>query len=165
MKIKSIYIALFVASIAWIGCEKDDLCDGSNNQTPRLHVNLLDQYNVENKKPAEYIKMYIVGEEHVIEASNASDLYLPLIPGATSTQWTIELYDVVGEDKVLIGTETIQFNYTPENQYISKACGFKTNFNAFSYQRLDTTNPWLGGVSLTTNSITDEKNVHVQVFY
>lgn len=165
MKIKSIYIALLGASFAFSSCEKDDLCDGTDNQTPRLHISLYDQYNVENKKTAEYAKWYIVGEETFLEATNVSDLYLPLIPGTTSTQWTIELYDVIGEEKFLTGSETLQFSYSPENIYISKACGFKTNFNAFSYQRLNTPNPWMGGVSLTTNSITDEKNVHVQVFY
>lgn len=165
MKIKTIYSALFCIAWTLFACEKDDLCDGSENQTPRLHVVLLDQFNVETKKPAEYVKMYISGEENYIERYNTADLYLPLLPGTTSTEWVIEIYDVAGQEHFLIGTEQLRFTYTPENKYISKACGFKTNYNAFGYLRLDSQLPWIGGISLNTNSITNEENVHIQVYY
>ena len=92
-------------------------------------------------------------------------MYLPLLPGSVTTEWVIEIYDVIGTDKEIIGSETLTFTYAPENIYISKACGYKTNFSAFSYVKQSTSTPWIGGISLTTNAIIDEANTHIQIFY
>lgn len=163
MKLNKLYTSLLVGLLVFTSCEKDDLCEGTDNQTPRLHISLFDQYNADNKKNADYIKAYIPGNEKYIEYNSVSDFYLPLNTTTSSTEWTLELYDVNGTEKTLIGTENILFNYAPENIYISKACGFKTNYNAFSYSR--TSNSWIGGISLTTNNITDESNTHLQIYY
>lgn len=165
MKTKSIYIALLGATFAFSSCEKDDLCDGTNNQTPRLHIGLFDQANVENKKSAEYLRAYISGDEKFLELNNSSEIYLPLYPDTNETQWVIELYDVDGEEVNLIGVETFTYQYTPQVEYINKACGFKTIFNGFSFIKESSALPWINSALLTTNSLTNEQDIHLQIFY
>ncbi|WP_372473602.1 DUF6452 family protein [Capnocytophaga sp. ARDL2] len=161
LKILITFLSLFTI----FSCEKNDLCDGES-QTPRFRIELHDLFAPENKKAAKIIRMYFADTEQYIEYKNTPTLYIPLSPVQNSAEWTLKLYDVTSSnEEILLGEEQFLFTYTPKNIYISKACGFRTQFEAFSYQRKQNNTQWIRGLDLTTNTISNETDTHFILYY
>jgi len=71
----------------------------------------------------------------------------------------------------LENTDNLEFKYTRENKYVSRACGFKTIFN------LDPINPfsltdttpademWIQYVIVAQNNITYENETIIKIFF
>lgn len=162
--IKKIFVICFTI-IALYGCEKNDLCDGVS-QTPRLHIELRDLFAPENPKTANLVELHYGNTNNFIEYKNTATLYIPISPMHNQAEWTIKLYHLDNaNEKTLLGEEKFNFTYTPKNIYISKACGFRTQFEAFSYQRQQTNTQWIKGIDLTTNTISNETDIHFLLFY
>ena len=47
-----------IALFTLVACEKDDLCDGGESETPNVIINLFDRLNSETPKPAVKIALF-----------------------------------------------------------------------------------------------------------
>lgn len=164
MKDLKFYILSFL-TLTFVACEKNDLCDGADVQTPRLHIALRNQFDVEAPKVAPYITAYIPGYQDTLKFVSKTDLLLPLESQLSQTKWVLTLYNSNQADRTIVGVDSLTFLYIPENIYISRACGFKTNYSAFSHQRTQTAGSWIQGVNTLTTNLTNENNIHLEFFY
>lgn len=116
----------------------------------------------------------IVFNESLIETNearyllNASKLSLPLKTGADMVKYSFALnYGAVPGENV----DLFEVNYTRENVYVSRACGYKTVFtlndvNPITYS--DNTNPdgtWIKNINIETNAIENENETHVKIYF
>jgi Family of unknown function (DUF6452) len=99
---------------------------------------------------------------------NASKLSLPLKTGADVVKYTFALnYGAVPGENV----DFFEVNYTRENVYVSRACGYKTVFalsdvNPIIYS--DNTIPdgsWIKDINIETNAIENENETHVKIYF
>lgn len=177
---KKIFLLLFIG-FAFSGCEKDDICDANTPTTPRLIIEFYDDANptvlknVVNLRVTEVVtNKSVVFNESLIETNearyllNASKLSLPLKTGEDVVKYSFALnYGAVPGENV----DFFEVNYTGEDVYVSRACGFKTVFTLRDTNPIinsDNTTPdseWIKGINIETNAIENENETHVKIYF
>jgi hypothetical protein len=188
---KKIISLLLVFTFGLSSCEKDDICDPNTPTTPRLVIKF---YDINNPTiPKDVVDLKVIGEgksetdgaiifnENAIgEAkylANGNTISIPLKTDANSTSYTLIL-DSQNPNAAAINKDVIKFNYTHQDLYVSRACGFKTNFILDAQD--DTTTPptvpfnqvdvdlkglWMQRLRVIEYNIDNENETHVEVFF
>lgn len=174
IRIKGIFILMAVFTIAGLtwNCEKDDICDPLTPVTPRL---VIDFYTSADNMPAVVPKLEISNISYDTVYQNVSSIKLPLSIYADSSSFDFTI-TVGSEDPALTYTDNITFNYARTNEYVSRACGYKTVFEFNSDPQiappfvLNGNTPlipgtWIKNVLVQNYSITSENETHVKIYY
>ncbi|MDO5981313.1 DUF6452 family protein [Flavivirga spongiicola] len=164
-------LVLFVIiTICYISCERDDICPSSTPTTPRLIIDLLDVNNADNKKRVFDLVVVGVGvaDDAILADYNFDDtdnLVLPLKTNENTTQYRLIKEATVNDagtpddtsDDFIDGNyDLITINYSREEVYVSRACGYKTIFKNVTLN-LDAsdTDPWI----ISRQPVTDNQSV------
>jgi hypothetical protein len=111
---------------------------------------------------------------------DAEDLEVPINNEIVTTRSTITLplktddiltelklyksYDLV--DGVVNGNpDTIKITYNTENVYVSRACGYKTNFNILTFGITIDSDQWMISSEILLTEITNENDIHVKILH
>jgi hypothetical protein len=162
------------------GCEKDDIC--TEETTPRLILEFYDTSNnavlknvVNLKVKGEGAADFIVFNTTLPEADpnrylfNGNKIELPLKIDGTTTKYSLTL-----DSTSPTGTneDILQFNYTPHNVFVSRACGYKTTFtlepSPNGVIKTDTTIPvsfWIQDMNILTTNIVTENETHIKIYF
>jgi len=174
---KFLNILIVVIAFSFSSCEKDDICANSTPTTPRLVINFYDRENPDLQKNVSNLTAKAVGEENPIifnttlnaefpYYANGNTISLPLRLNAEETVY--ELTQNAGE-ATLTNTDKIIINYTKREIYVSRACGYKTNFrlNAENpIQRpIDDASEWINNLIVLTTNIENENETHVSIYF
>lgn len=178
---KKIIAFLLILGFASSSCEPDDICDPTTPTTPRMLIQFYDFNNPSVKKNVTDLK--VIGEgmtEGVILSptavgdaryvTSADNILLPLNTEADLVKYKFTI-NYGNRNPLLVNEDNLEFRYTRENSYVSRACGFKTIFN------LDVTNPftltdatpadqmWIKYVIVEQNNITFENETIIKIFF
>jgi len=133
---KIVLLVLWIA-ITFSGCEKDDICDETTGTTPRLIIAFYDVTNPTLTKSVTNLAIIKNGDTTPYQVYNGvSKIQVPLDIAADLSQYQFIL-NYNNSNTALIDPDNLQFNYTRENVYVSRACGYKTVFT------LDATTPFV----------------------
>jgi hypothetical protein len=172
------FLVLFTFGLS--SCEKDDICDANTPTTPRLIISFYDINIPSTKKSVTRLKVIGSGQtEGVIFNKSALDetkyltsgdsIAIPLKTDEDSTTYSFVLNS--GNSNVsLINTDVIKFNYTRQNVYVSRACGFKTVYKLDTQKPFEQTNPdadglWMQVVEVKNANIEKENETHIKVYF
>jgi hypothetical protein len=178
---KRIITLIILITFASSSCEKDDICDANTPTTPRL---VIDFYNITNpsvKKNVTNLKVIGAGmkEGIVFNAGSAGeDKYLandsrvliPLKTNVNSTQFSFIL-NSGNLNPALIDIDDITINYTKNDVYVSRACGYKTLFTLLPTNPIfQTAVPinkakWMRTISVEKTNINNENETHLKIFF
>ncbi|WP_281234415.1 DUF6452 family protein [Flavobacterium gelatinilyticum] len=186
---KKIISLLLVFTFGLSGCEKDDICDANTPTTPRLVIKFLDfsdptaQKNVLNLKVVGKDgdqKGIIFNENASGDAkylTNGNTISLPLKTNADTTTYSL-IYNASSTDPLAINTDVITFNYSRQEVYVSRACGFKTTFTLnsrtgtapsnYDYVLTDGSSGdglWIQDTQLKTRNIESENETHLEIYF
>lgn len=172
-------LALLLIALSFSACEKDDIC--TEETTPRLIVEFYDISNNANLKSVLNLKVkgddasdYIVFNTALDVTNPLRYLYtgnkisLPLKLDGTTTTYHLILNST---DTTNINEDILQISYTPENVFVSRACGYKTIFTLDSpggVVRNDAATPdgfWIQDLTILTTNITTENETHIKVYF
>jgi hypothetical protein len=170
--LKKIPVILFLALI-WVssGCEKDDICDPATATTPQLVIDFYDITNPTLTKNVTNLLVLGEGMDSGILFNGKNTIKIPLKITADSTTFQFILNYGNTLTPSLVNSDVFQFNYSRNNIYVSRACGYKTLFT------LDDTNPyalseltpsgtsWIKNSSVNQYQITNENETHINVFF
>ena len=178
--IKKISLAVLLM-VTLSTCERDDICPEDVSTTPRLIVEFYDLLNQETIKNVPNLRVQGVGNPDVLSSFTGSTainkVELPLKTDESSTQYSfIKDYaindngtpDDFTDDYETGNEDIITINYTIENVYVSRACGYKTIYKAINIQfDVDDTDRWIAlAQPLNDNqSIEDETTTHYKFFH
>jgi hypothetical protein len=174
-------LALLLITICFSSCEKDDIC--AEETTPRLIMEFYDISNPANLKNVLNLKVkgngatdFIVFNESLpIDNQNrylfsGNKLELPLKINDSITKYSLVLNSTSTSD--LPNEDLLQFKYTRQNVYVSRACGYKTIFTLNNSPngviRTDNVIPesfWMQNINIQTTNINTENEVHIKVFF
>jgi hypothetical protein len=167
---KKIVILVFLVAAVFSGCEKDDICSESTPTTPRLIIDFYDLTNPTLTKNVTNLGILGEGLNTVILFNGVSKIQIPLdITKDISKYQFILNYE--NSNPAFINTDQLQFDYTRNNVYISRACGYKTLFT------LDATNPftqtdsatldglWMKNITLLQSNISNEDETHLSISF
>lgn len=153
--------------MAFSGCEKDDIC--VDETTPQL---VLEFYDISNPTVLKNVVNLKVTGDGMTDALNTfngvSTISLPLKTNEDATKYHLLLNS---NSSTASNEDVLEFNYTRENVYVSRACGYKTVFelnNANGLVLTDAITPdglWIQDTNLQTNSIITENEVHLKIYF
>lgn len=175
---KFLNILIVVIAFSFSGCEKDDICASTTPTTPRLVVDFYDKDNPDAQKNLSNLKAVATGETDGVifnesaSATSATKYYatgnsisLPLRLNAQTTEYALTLY---ADDTQLTNTDIISFNYSTRQIYVSRACGYKTNFRLNVEDAISRPNDgseWINNVTIETPNIESENETHIKIYF
>jgi Family of unknown function (DUF6452) len=166
---KIVLLVLLIAAV-FSGCEKDDICSESTSTTPRLIIDFYDLTNPTLKKNLSSIAIIGEGLNTGIVFNNVSTIKVPLDITKDSSKYQFIL-NYGNSNLAFINTDQLEFKYTRNNVYVSRACGYKTLFT------LDATNPftqtdgatldalWMKNITVLQSTISNENETHLSISF
>lgn len=173
-------ISLLVIILIVVGsysCERDDICPDATPTTPRLIIDFLDATDSDINLIVQDIVVIGVDNDDFIEEyyfTNTDNLVLPLKTTDNTTEYIIisdatvndnDTPDDDTDDFIDGNQDQITLNYSREEVYVSRACGFKTIFKNVTLTIIDDGDNWmLSRTPLTDNqSVEDETTTHFNI--
>ena len=161
-------ILLVIIAISFSSCEKDDVC--SDDTTPKLVIEFFDITNPSNPKNVVNLKVKEVGQANpYFTFPNENTIAIPLRITGITTKYSFILNNA---DTTNANEDFLEFNYTTQNVYVSRACGYKTIFelnnDTSGVIKTDAETPdglWMQNVVKVTNSITTENETHLKIYF
>jgi hypothetical protein len=158
MKKNIIYI--FLIALVFNACEKDDIC--LLPTTPKLILRFYD--NADNTKFKSVPNLSIIAAsktDSLYTNQNLDSIAIPLNVNGTQTIYKLKTSSTgnLADNKY----NTLTLNYTTEEIFVSRSCGFKTIFKNVT---ITSDNGWFQ--SFTPNTITtieNENNAHIKIFH
>jgi hypothetical protein len=167
-------LLLLLLIFSFSSCEKDDIC--AEETTPRLIMEFYDVTNPTVKKNVTSLKVtgYIsdtVQKPIPLATFNAvNKIELPLRITEDVTKYSLILNST--STSVTPNTDILEFKYTRQNVFVSRACGYKTIFTLNSPIGVTRTDSntiddgfWMQNINTQTTNITTENEVHIKVFF
>lgn len=165
---KKVFLTVLGIALFFTSCEKDDICDANTPTTPQVVIEFYDIENPETPKNVFDLNVLGIDGNGTLSFTNVSKIMLPLKTMADLTQFQLVKNS---NDDTLKNEDLLDFNYSRKDEYISRACGFKTLFY------LDAANPvkltdspttdgfWIQNISVTNSNIINENETHVKIYF
>ncbi|MEN3325124.1 DUF6452 family protein [Mariniflexile soesokkakense] len=164
-----------------ISCEPDDICPESTPTTPSLIIDAYDVDTPENKKAVTKLLVGGIDNKNVLPGYgivSATQIVLPLKTDANTTQYVLikdafvndnGTPDDTSDDYFDGNTDVVTINYTREEVYVSRACGYKTIYKNVTLTVEPETNDenWIKSRQpLNDNqSVENETETHFNIFH
>jgi len=174
---KVLIIPILLIAMLSISCERDDSCTDATPTTPRLIIDLLDALNPDTKKNVFDLVVIGVDNDDFLPDyifQDTDDLILPLRTDDNTTEYILIKEASVNDngtpndntdDFVDGNQDRITLNYSREEVFVSRACGFKTIFKNVTLTIVQDGDNWmLSREPLTDNqSVEDETTTHFNI--
>ena len=152
-----------------ISCEKDDICPDSTQTTPQLVVTFYDALDPQQSKIVESLAVFAIKDSELIlieniNGINTDSIAIPLRNdiGVSNFRF-IKNYSV--ENNIIFGDlNHVYIDYEMTDVFISRACGFITNYSILSLI-LDPVVGWIGGYEIVNPIVTNENQAHVKILH
>lgn len=158
---KKIAIILFIIiSFIALSCERDDIC--IDQITPHLIIRFYDNDNQIETKKANLLSVRFMGiENDSIILSSSDSIAIPLKVTEDFTKYIL----TINKDNGGINRDTLTVNYTLENVFVGRSCGFKSIFKNTSHTLQTGSENWIKNIETVTQTIDNENNAHVKIFH
>ena len=168
-------IILTMSFLIIISCEKDDICPDSTQTTPQLVVTFYDAIDPQQSKTVESLAVYAIKESELIlieniNGINTDSIAIPLRNdiGVSNFRF-IKNYSV--ENDIIFGDlNHVYIDYEMTDIFISRACGFITNYSILSLVPYDILQDppvigWIDGYEIVNPIVTNENQAHVKILH
>ena len=157
----------FLLAVSFWNCEKDDICAEGTPVTPRLIIEFYDAANPTVLKNVTNLGIIEPTFTEGIPFNGVSKIQVPLRTTAdiTTLNFTQNGSDT---DTANDNIDAITFNYERINEYVSRACGYKTLFYLNDINPIVLTadgNNWIQNIEVTQPNIENENEVHVKIYF
>lgn len=156
------FIALIIAANS---CTRDDLCSAATQTTSKLVINFKNINSpLEDRGVGNLSVITDLGDVAVINDSTASTITIPLNVGADITAYR---FIKNSADTINFDVDSISFNYQRVDEYINRACSFKTIFYNLTATVVpeDNSNNWIRSVEIINDTIENENEAHINIFH
>lgn len=165
---KKILITSFIFVIIlslFSSCERDDICAAATVTTPKLVIEFFDINNPGNPKSVrDLVVSEVENDTTGLLFNSTSSIAVPLKTNDIETKYVFNL-NANSETGGLV--DTLTFSYATDQLYVNRACGFKVNFIDFQASIKTEANPdsWIEDIRVRENSIENEFETHIFIFY
>lgn len=173
---KKILLLLLVIGFSFSSCEKDDICDGSTPTTPQLVITFYDINNTSVTKNVTNLKIIAEDKQKAITVAgdsifNGNTVSIPLKTSADTTSYRFILNFGSTILTAPPNEDILTFTYTREEIFVSRACGFKTNFTLdpfLPFVLKEAAVPdtfWMRYVAAKQYTIANENETHLEIYF
>lgn len=168
LKLVSIFL---LAILSFSGCEKDDICVDSD--TALLIIRFYDVEDPTKLKVVPGLRVVGMGKEEPVDtfadrSSTLDSIAIPLKPTDIITGFTFIINSEDDESGEETGkTDSLQFSYTTEEEYKSRACGFIVKYDNLTTDFTPATENWIQDIEITKPfvQIQDTVSAHVKIYH
>jgi hypothetical protein len=163
-----ILVLLFTA--LFTGCEKDDICAETTPTTPRLIITFYDFTNPTLTKNVTNLGIIGEGLNTVIVFNGVSRVQVPLDLTKDISKYQFIL-NYGNSNPIFVNTDNFQFDYSRNNVFVSRACGYKTLFtlsDTSPFAQTDATTPdglWMKNITVLQPNISNEDETHLSISF
>ena len=156
------YLLLLIPMIFLFSCEKDNIC--IDETTPHLIIRFYDKLHPLKTKQVTNLKVEVEDDDsNIIQiGSNGSRDSIAIPLNVTIDFTKIHLTKNFTDDSVGV-EDSFQINYTKEDVFVSRSCGYKTLYHDITTTNL--TDNWIQSISLQATDITNESAAHINIFH
>ncbi|MVO10907.1 hypothetical protein GOQ30_17180 [Flavobacterium sp. TP390] len=171
MKKISVIVLIILVLLSFWNCEKDDLCAESTPTTPRVVIEFYDAVNPDVAKSVTNLKYFEVndadeGISDTLTTASGTKILIPLKTFQNENTVRFKLILNGSDDDVSNDiTDFVRFNYSKEDIYISRACGYKTIFELNATDGFEKTTNWIQVGGIVDYSVTNENETHVKIYF
>lgn len=169
MKLNLKIFFLFLLTSLFLSCEKDDICADGTPTTPRLIIEFYSKDNSTVRKLVANLKIQGDGAATILDFNQVDTIELPLKTNETFTNYSFNINSTTST--TANNTDLIRFNYTVNDIYVSRACGFKSFFNLNLANGVLNENPsgddffWIENFEIVKSNVENEEDVHVKMYF
>ena len=158
---------IFVLAILLTHCEKDDICVDGN--TPLLIIRFYDSENTTTLKEVPSLRVVGLGQtttvNTVTDRSSLDSIAIPLRINEANTSFLL-IMDSADEDDVETGNiDTLTFNYSTNEVFISRACGFVANYEGLTDELTVESENWIQNIEIVSSLVQKQDSAHVKIFH
>ena len=160
-----LFSILFAMTI--FNCEKDDICEEGTPTTPRMIIEFYDNNNPTAKKTVTNLAVVAQNITDTLLFNSVSKIEIPLKTNAENVNFNF-VHDSKNTTVSLRNKDEVIANYTHNDVFISRACGYKTVFTLNNNDGLDFTadsDNWIKEIAIQNHNILNENEVHVKIFF
>jgi len=114
------------------------------------------------------LQVKAVGVDEIFTLGTTQDsILIPLRTNTSITDYEFTIDSNTTNDETPANTDTVSFQYTAEEEFVSSACGFKVNFSGLTISPVQagSDNNWIQNITVERQNITDETTAHVFIFH
>ena len=174
-KIITVFLLALLTAVGFWSCEKDDICAEGTATTPSLIIEFYNRDNHTDPKNVTYFSYFSADLDTIGTINGKNRIEVPLRTDSTATTWNFRLgSSQLGE--ITYNTDVITFNYETKELFVSRACGFKSNFT-LNLQNGTAPDPlviedsedeegfWIQEYTIEESNIENEDEVHVKIYF
>jgi hypothetical protein len=153
--------------VSFSSCEKDDICAKGTPVTPRIIIEFYDAVQPTVVKNVIQLGVIEPNLTSGLAFTGVSKIQVPL---KTNQNSTILRFIQNGSDTNASNDniDILTFNYQRVDEYVSRACGFKTLFYLNETNPITLTadsNNWIQNIQVQQINIENENEVHVKIYF
>ena len=155
-----------VGLLVFQSCERDDICAATTPTTPQLILRFYDAENPSEFKAVSNLVVAEVGAITGIEFTGDS-LAIPLRTNIdiTAFRFIVNATSDISDDNP-INEDLVNFEYTRSEDYVSKACGFRTTYDQLRLARDGQDDgSWIQDVIIQNTTIDIEISAHIRILH
>tara|TARA_B100000900_G_scaffold115575_1_gene97166 strand:- start:1592 stop:2071 length:480 start_codon:yes stop_codon:yes gene_type:complete len=155
-----LYSRVILILFFFISCEPDDICLESNEDTPNLILKFVDSFSGENKSVSNLrIKGINNIEDFFVGTVDSISIPLNNYENTSSFSFTKEFESNQSNE------DLIYFNYTRNNVYISRSCGYKMEYDIENIIVENDNSNWIEDAIIETRTVNNEISHHVKIYH
>lgn len=161
-----VVLPILVLMVFW-ACESDDLCDRPVN-TPRLVVRFHDVNDASSVKPVNNMIVYGKDSNLILTNATTDSIVLPLKIEALSTTFVMvsdAVYDTASSTITSGNVATVTFTYGVEEEFVSKACGFRVVYNTLKASVESSDDSWIKSVNVKNTNVRNESSAQIHLYH
>ncbi|NJY63725.1 hypothetical protein HC174_13325 [Salinimicrobium sp. CDJ15-81-2] len=141
-----------------MGCQKDDICPAGTATTPLLVIEFYDSQDPTGLKAVQDLVVQASGMEEIyFGPETTNSISIPLRTDQNFTDYTFT-YNSDGEDE---NEDIVTFRYSPNPEYINRACGFRINYSNIDVSVQGEDNNWILSTLILQQNIENETEAHI----
>jgi hypothetical protein len=155
-----LYSRIILILFFFTSCEPDDICLESNEDTPNLILKFVDNFSGETKSVNNLrIKGINNNEDFFVGTVDSISIPLNNYENTSSFSFTKEFASNQSNE------DLIYFNYSRNNVYISRSCGYKMEYEIDNIIVENDNSNWIEDSIIETRTVNNEISHHVKIYH
>jgi len=140
------------------GCQRDDICPEGTETTPLLVIEFYDPLDPTRLKAVPNLTVRASGKEEVLLGpGTVNTISIPLRTNENFTEYIFTTNSNSDEEN----EDVVSFTYSPDPEYLNRACGYKINYNSLDVAVNADEDNWIISETIIQESVENETEAHI----
>ncbi len=141
-----------------LGCQRDDICPEGTETTPLLVIEFYDPLDPTRLKAVSNLTVRASGKEEVLLGpETVNTISIPLKTNENFTEYIFTTNSNSDEEN----EDIVSFTYSPDPEYLNRACGYKINYNGLDVAVNADEDNWIISETIIQESVENETEAHI----